>query len=72
MADEPKNKVNIEDLPEEQKELMPEEAKKVKGGIKTYTCPSDSHSVANQAEAGVAEAGRVDEETRMKGDLQMQ
>lgn len=35
MADEPKRKLKIDDLPEEQKELSPDEAKNVKGGLGT-------------------------------------
>lgn len=44
MSDEPKEKrINIEDLPQAEEELTPEEAREVKGGIDNREQPARSN-----------------------------
>lgn len=50
MTDEPKSKVKIEDLPEEQKGLSPEEAKEVQGGAIAGIVASSEYFNRNSAQ----------------------
>ena len=68
MADEKKeSRIKMEDLPKPEQELSSAEAKNVQGGSR-YAFGS----IDRAQQEGAAEAELADEETRMKGDLQMQ
>ena len=68
MADEKKeSRIKMEDLPKPEQELSSAEAKNVQGGSRYAFA-----SIDRAQQEGAAEAELADEETRMKGDLQMQ